>query len=323
MASFGLPKTPETPSPGSQEPLALSAQNEVPYGTGSTPQPPPFSNLPLCDSCISAIRTLLAHPPASQPVPSGSTEWTALAHFADYTIVPALVHRSQLFAISSAGHLLSSSAAPLQTAESEVQPASGGPSAAVQRNARGVKVACTHCRQAGKRCDEARPCMRCISSGLEGSCVNPSPKPRRRRVIIPTTRTRTASRVAGGVTGVIQLSGSDPAPPACRNEAVPRVFDGDQARGARHAGCDADAHTTSMCAFPEDLQGPIQRDGGVTTVHNRHDAILADSSWTPPWPPMTDDLNLPSWGAPGLTADDSLLSSDIIWSHHAAGSSSG
>ncbi|KAI0778979.1 hypothetical protein BD413DRAFT_632664 [Trametes elegans] len=72
--------------------------------------------------------------------------------------------------------------------------------ATTSRNGRGVKVAliqithflsgrprapvqCTNCRSANKRCDDARPCPRCIQGGLRESCANAPPKPRRRRPV--------------------------------------------------------------------------------------------------------------------------------------------
>ncbi|ORZ02762.1 hypothetical protein BCR43DRAFT_22569 [Syncephalastrum racemosum] len=35
-----------------------------------------------------------------------------------------------------------------------------------------VKNACTNCRKASRKCDDARPCPRCIKYALEDSCVS-------------------------------------------------------------------------------------------------------------------------------------------------------
>ncbi|VDB86808.1 unnamed protein product [Peniophora sp. CBMAI 1063] len=35
-----------------------------------------------------------------------------------------------------------------------------------------VKVACSNCNKAGKRCDDARPCGRCVATGRDESCVS-------------------------------------------------------------------------------------------------------------------------------------------------------
>jgi len=42
-----------------------------------------------------------------------------------------------------------------------------------------VKVACVNCQKACKKCDNARPCPRCIRRGLEQTCVDIERKPRK------------------------------------------------------------------------------------------------------------------------------------------------
>lgn len=42
-----------------------------------------------------------------------------------------------------------------------------------------VKVACTNCQKACKRCDVNRPCTRCLKYGIADSCVDSRRKPRR------------------------------------------------------------------------------------------------------------------------------------------------
>ncbi|KAI0640052.1 hypothetical protein C8Q77DRAFT_1069853 [Trametes polyzona] len=94
--------------------------------------------------------------------------------------VSVLIHRSQLATMASNftqasevpdAHSEHCSAAPAHTTQT------AGPDTTPQRKTRGVKVACTNCRRSNKRCDEARPCQRCIKGKMEDSCVNPSPKP--------------------------------------------------------------------------------------------------------------------------------------------------
>ena len=43
-----------------------------------------------------------------------------------------------------------------------------------------VKVACIHCKKACKKCDESRPCMRCIRLGLIHTCRNAPRKERKK-----------------------------------------------------------------------------------------------------------------------------------------------
>lgn len=45
---------------------------------------------------------------------------------------------------------------------------------------RQVKNACTNCRKACKKCDDARPCLRCVKYGVSGDCVDSQRKPRKR-----------------------------------------------------------------------------------------------------------------------------------------------
>ncbi|ORX82748.1 hypothetical protein K493DRAFT_388490 [Basidiobolus meristosporus CBS 931.73] len=51
---------------------------------------------------------------------------------------------------------------------------------------RQVKNACINCQRACKKCDEGRPCQRCIKYGLTDTCRNSLRKDRRRRPIFDT-----------------------------------------------------------------------------------------------------------------------------------------
>ncbi|KAJ2958232.1 hypothetical protein NUW54_g14545 [Trametes sanguinea] len=45
-----------------------------------------------------------------------------------------------------------------------------------------VKMACTNCASACKRCDEARPCERCVKYGLAETCVDGVRKERKKGI---------------------------------------------------------------------------------------------------------------------------------------------
>ncbi|KAJ1993856.1 hypothetical protein H4R33_000492 [Dimargaris cristalligena] len=45
-----------------------------------------------------------------------------------------------------------------------------------------VKNACTNCQKACKKCDDARPCQRCVKYGLEDSCHNSARKERKKGI---------------------------------------------------------------------------------------------------------------------------------------------
>ena len=47
---------------------------------------------------------------------------------------------------------------------------------------RQVKNACTHCQKACKKCDDARPCLRCVKYGCAEDCVDSQRKERRKGV---------------------------------------------------------------------------------------------------------------------------------------------
>ncbi|KAJ7835739.1 hypothetical protein B0H14DRAFT_3461133 [Mycena olivaceomarginata] len=56
------------------------------------------------------------------------------------------------------------------------------PSSASRPKHRQVKMACTNCAQACKRCDDQRPCLRCQKYGMTDRCVDGQRKERRKGV---------------------------------------------------------------------------------------------------------------------------------------------
>jgi hypothetical protein len=59
-----------------------------------------------------------------------------------------------------------------------------------------VKNACVNCQKACKKCDDQRPCSRCVKYGIEDGCINSQRKERKRKnqdesvATFPTTTTR-------------------------------------------------------------------------------------------------------------------------------------
>jgi hypothetical protein len=47
---------------------------------------------------------------------------------------------------------------------------------------RQVKNACTNCQKACKKCDDARPCLRCVKYGISEECVNSQRKERQKGI---------------------------------------------------------------------------------------------------------------------------------------------
>ncbi|KAJ7093074.1 hypothetical protein C8R44DRAFT_397480 [Mycena epipterygia] len=58
--------------------------------------------------------------------------------------------------------------------------APGLASRSVRSKRRQVKNACTNCQKACKKCDEARPCLRCVKYGVSEECVDSQRKERKK-----------------------------------------------------------------------------------------------------------------------------------------------
>ncbi|KAJ8078403.1 hypothetical protein PM082_012685 [Marasmius tenuissimus] len=61
-----------------------------------------------------------------------------------------------------------------------INPSPSSPPVRVKR--RQVKVACTNCQRACKKCDEARPCLRCVKYSVPHACVDAKRKARRKGI---------------------------------------------------------------------------------------------------------------------------------------------
>ncbi|KAF8738606.1 hypothetical protein AX14_010903 [Amanita brunnescens Koide BX004] len=58
-------------------------------------------------------------------------------------------------------------------------PAAPQPTRAKRRQ---VKNACTNCQKACKKCDDARPCLRCVKYGMQEACISSQRKERKKGV---------------------------------------------------------------------------------------------------------------------------------------------
>lgn len=88
-----------------------------------------------------------------------------------------------------------------------------------------VKMACTNCATACKRCDEARPCERCLKYGIQDSCIDGQRKERKKGVkrgpykrknkgMDPTFSDGEFPQSAPPENGEWQAAGSNGSPPA-------------------------------------------------------------------------------------------------------------
>ncbi|KAK7043783.1 hypothetical protein VNI00_008395 [Paramarasmius palmivorus] len=68
----------------------------------------------------------------------------------------------------------------------------------VRQKRRQVKVACTSCQRACKKCDDARPCLRCVKYGISDECVDSQRKERRKGVKRGPYRKRSDAKARAG-----------------------------------------------------------------------------------------------------------------------------
>jgi len=59
---------------------------------------------------------------------------------------------------------------------------SQSPTSPVRPKRRQVKNACTNCQKACKKCDDARPCLRCVRYGISEECVDSQRKQRKKGI---------------------------------------------------------------------------------------------------------------------------------------------
>ena len=52
----------------------------------------------------------------------------------------------------------------------------------IRSKRRQVKNACTNCQKACKKCDDARPCLRCVKYGISEECVDSQRKERQKGI---------------------------------------------------------------------------------------------------------------------------------------------
>jgi hypothetical protein len=56
------------------------------------------------------------------------------------------------------------------------------PAQPLRSKRRQVKNACTNCQKACKKCDDARPCLRCVKYGISEECVDSQRKERKKGI---------------------------------------------------------------------------------------------------------------------------------------------
>lgn len=56
------------------------------------------------------------------------------------------------------------------------------PTQPLRSKRRQVKNACTNCQKACKKCDDARPCLRCVKYGISEECIDSQRKERKKGI---------------------------------------------------------------------------------------------------------------------------------------------
>ncbi|KAG0263264.1 hypothetical protein DFQ27_001839 [Actinomortierella ambigua] len=149
-----------------QQQQQQSSHQQASAGQFQTPQQPlrpQYASLvpPLTDAQYAQYHQLLGSPFSSAP----STPYHS-NHSTPYSSMPAspTLEYQQLAGGSATG--ADGSAMPLQQKPKRRQ----------------VKNACVNCQKACKKCDEGRPCQRCIKYGLTDTCVDSTRKVRKKGV---------------------------------------------------------------------------------------------------------------------------------------------
>jgi hypothetical protein len=65
---------------------------------------------------------------------------------------------------------------------------------------RQVKNACTNCQKACKKCDDARPCLRCVKYGIAEECVDSHRKERKKGIKRGPYKKRDGKRTSASIT---------------------------------------------------------------------------------------------------------------------------
>ncbi|KAF8838793.1 hypothetical protein BDN67DRAFT_1012836 [Paxillus ammoniavirescens] len=73
-----------------------------------------------------------------------------------------------------------------------------------------VKMACTNCANACKRCDEARPCERCVKYGIQEACVDGIRKERQKGIKRGPYKRKNKSATAEAPFGGLQATDAEP-----------------------------------------------------------------------------------------------------------------
>ncbi|KAI0303439.1 hypothetical protein B0F90DRAFT_1816246 [Multifurca ochricompacta] len=94
----------------------------------------------------------------------------------------------------------------------------------IRSKRRQVKNACTNCQKACKKCDDARPCLRCVKYGIGEECVDSQRKERKKGIKRGPYKKRDGkSELFLGISFSYRHTLPDPAPPPPMGMSLPGV----------------------------------------------------------------------------------------------------
>jgi len=78
------------------------------------------------------------------------------------------------------------------------------PSPPTRSKRRQVKNACTNCQKACKKCDDARPCLRCVKYGIAEECVDSHRKERKKGIKRGPYKKRDGKRTSASIADLLR-----------------------------------------------------------------------------------------------------------------------
>lgn len=135
------------------------------------------------------------------------------------------------------------------------------PLGAIRPKRKQVKNACVNCQKACKKCDESRPCLRCVKYGVAGSCQDSARKERKRGIKRGPYKRRATTGSAPqpnipGVTG--PLDGRNGSPGSGSNDGMSGT-DGDASTVVGSSMGSAHLHGVSSPPYSSSAPGSVQR----------------------------------------------------------------
>ncbi|KAJ1674574.1 hypothetical protein EV182_003003 [Spiromyces aspiralis] len=176
----------------------------------------------------------------------------------------------------------------------------------IRRKRAQVKNACVNCQKACKKCDDGRPCQRCIKYGLQDTCQSSKRKERKKGIKRGPYKKRTKqqqqqqytplhhhSQPASQALASASPAAASPAVTAMSSPAIDSITFPHHS-GQQPRGLPADAQHQQALQPPHSLPGPSQHVSGAavaaavvyhnTGKHRRERSFTTSATYQPPPP---------------------------------------